>query len=347
MAAAYYAGALIDVAALPTRFFEIPGPAGMSAGAAAWLTWSAALAAVQAIAWQRVPSRRWAGVMLGMLMTAIPPAGWFAVASPLNAIGYWFPGAGWLGLALGLAAVAWLANLPAISAMRPHVTAGLGASLVLVSAACWTTFEAPVSPADIVALDLKLGAAAASTEARWDRIRNVGESVEHAPHDAAVLVLPEMAIDELSANTLYWMGEALATAGARGQGLLVGAGRREDSGWRNGAAWWPPGAPAPAWISGRIPMPVGMWRPGSAGFIASAGTAPVIWLGSRKATLAICYEDLLPWTNLQAFWEVPDVHISISSLWFARGLDVELNEARTARSWAILFGVPLLRAVNR
>lgn len=83
---------------------------GFAAGVPLWFAWCGLLASAQAATVLRSTSWRPIGVMLGLVLSAVPPIGWLSIMSPLNAIGYWFPGTHWFGLLMGAVAIVILAS---------------------------------------------------------------------------------------------------------------------------------------------------------------------------------------------------------------------------------------------
>lgn len=76
--------------------------------------------------------------------------------------------------------------------------------------------------------------------------------------------------------------------------------------------------------------------------------ALLITLNGVSASISICDEDFLPWTNLQALNfgdQRPDLYLSLSSHWFLPKAQAH-RQVACAQSWARLFGVSTLRATN-
>ena len=63
---------------------------------------------------------------------------------------------------------------------------------------------------------------------------------------------------------------------------------------------------------------------------------------------SFCYEDFLPLLAIISFAaDKPDIIVSVSNAWWVRGTDeVEIQEQHIA-AIARIYGVPLVRAVNR
>lgn len=165
-----------------------------------------------------------------------------------------------------------------------------------------------------------------------------------------VLVFPELAVPDWRPRSQYWLQPAINATRDGHLAFITGAMRRATVGSAeasetrmvNGLLVVQHGRVN--WLDGRVSFPGAMWAPGQ--YMAPLSQAPVVELDDHvRAVFNICYEDLLPWTQLQAFAQRPDLLVGLASTWSVTGLDHGEQAAITA-GWARLFGVPTLRAVN-
>lgn len=356
-ALAYYSASMTDLTVITARFFELGIFWGTVAGICAWLVWATVLAAAQAL--PHSPNRLWQpfGVLVGLVLTAIPPVGWFSVVSPLNALGYWFPGTAWWGLLFGALFIFAIAQTVVglsvtkrdVFTVWPIVGVAL-LTVVSIAHVLWHARTPLQSPAGWVTVDTHLGAYRDGQMASLERVQELNRVIaqQKSVPGTRVLVLPEMAIGEWRPRTAFWLKESIhATDTDQGSGFswISGASYVQDADKRdlaNGVLL--ASGNQVQTRAGRIPMPLAMWRPG--GYAAHPWSVPVFELDGQRATVSICYEDLLPWAQWQSYWQNPTVHLSLSSLWFAQDLHVGSIQERSATGWARMFGVPLLRAVN-
>lgn len=342
----YYAVAMIELIALPQIFFQTGPFTGLLLGLASWLSWSAVLAAACSIGWHSSLVVRVFSVPLAALLINLPPIGWFSIVSPWTATGLWFPGHGWTGITLALLTCAAMACV----LIWPHRLKAWSWLVIALS------YLAPVHARSFV--PTTTGIAVHAVQTRWGEVRldpvSQHQRVSHftqmekaIPKEARLVIWPEMAIGQWSARTQYWLSDQSSQGPAKGQTWLVGAAIERTgpphADWTNGFLLWE-SKKSPVFIDGRIPMPIGMWRPGAFSFKPWANS--VVTIDGHKVGVSICYEDLLPWTAWQLHFQSVDRVVSISSMWFAQDMNLNQNLANSAQTWARLFGVPYARSVN-
>ena len=93
----------------------------------------------------------------------------------------------------------------------------------------------------------------------------------------------------------------------------------------------------------RFPVPLAMWGNDTPMHYFGAGFVQV---GSARAGILLCYEQLLPIAALQTFMERPDVLVAPANLYWAKGTTINGTERLCVRAWAQLFNIPYYRAVN-
>jgi apolipoprotein N-acyltransferase len=97
----------------------------------------------------------------------------------------------------------------------------------------------------------------------------------------------------------------------------------------------------------RIPVPISMWKPwngdGVPLHLFGPGTIPV---REERAAVLLCYEQLLVWPFVSSAIERPTVLVTAANDYWATGTRIPRIQKACATSWARLFGLPLLSAVN-
>jgi apolipoprotein N-acyltransferase len=276
------------------------------------------------------------------LLINLPPIGWFSIVSPWTATGLWFPSHGWLGIALGLLTCAAMTCV-LIWPRRMKTWAWLviaGSYLAPVHAREFVQTGAEMI---VHAVQTRWGEARLDSASQYQRAINFTQMEKTIPKDARLVIWPEMAIGQWSARTQYWLSDQSSQGPATGQTWLVGAAIERAGNWTNGFLLWE-SKKSPVFIDGRIPMPIGMWRPGAFSFSPWADS--VVTIDGAKVGVSICYEDLLPWAAWQLHFQSVDRVVSLSSMWFAQDMHLNRNLAHSAQAWSRLFGVPYARSVN-
>lgn len=347
---AYYLTAAWQIPLMASTFFSVVEQlswlAGLAAGLPLWLAWAGLLAAGNAVTFCSSPKWRPAGVLSGLVLTAVPPVGWLNIMSPLNAIGYWFPGTQWFGLMLGALAIFVLASTWRRQGLLP-----LSAMVVACHAGLANAQSDPMSHGVVwIPVDTKFGPEPKTLSVEYGRARAVSDTVlrEFEAIDRAgqaaqgrVLVFPEMAVSVWRPRSQYWLDEAVQATSDGRLSWITGAMKFDADTLVNGVLVVDHGHAQ--WLDGQVSFPGAMWRPG--GYRSPRSSPPVVELGGWRAVISICYEDLVPWAQWKAFLQKPDLHISISSLWVVKGIDWG-GQARSVDGWAQMFGVPTLRSTN-
>jgi hypothetical protein len=97
----------------------------------------------------------------------------------------------------------------------------------------------------------------------------------------------------------------------------------------------------------RVPVPVGMWRPFSKVSVPLRLNAPgVLAVDHQRAAVLICYEQMLTFPVLASMLQHPTVIVGISNTFWVDHTSIPLYQVNAMRSWARLFRLPYLLAVN-
>jgi hypothetical protein len=97
----------------------------------------------------------------------------------------------------------------------------------------------------------------------------------------------------------------------------------------------------------RVPVPLAMWRPFSRDSVPLRLGAPgVLLIDHQRAAVLICYEQMLTYPILTSMLQHPTVIVGISNTFWISHTTIPRYQANALRSWARLFRLPYLLAVN-
>lgn len=327
-----------------TVFFGDTAPAFF--GWALWVGASALLAAPYALLWSASGRMKAWRFSVATCLVAIPPIGFIGWLSPLSLAGALYPGAGWFGIALLLVLMTALSN-PSIKA----ATLLLFAAVAFNVAAC----SAPVSPLRWGGVDTSFArlSSAGSDDAQqvlasMRRVQWVTEFAKTVPANS-VRVLPETILGSVNGLTEFQLADVDAALAARGSRLLVGGEFPQSDGrYKNALIVLGASGTEDKSVSQYIPVPISMWKPwASNGAVATVlGTPNVIAVLGTHAGVAICYEQLLPFSLLSVMAGKPDILLAPSNVWWARDTPIPNIQRQTSEAFSRVFGVPVVAARN-
>jgi len=337
VAFAYYAGASWPLIPGARVFF---GP--YATVALAVLLWIAA-ACILAAPWAMMGSvsndrSPWRGP-LALAIAAVPPIGIIGWASPLTSAGILFPGTKWLGL-IGTMA------LSGLGAAFPKST--LCAAVIAATAAHAIHHGKVAPPPTWEAVDTEFGGAGFGPRdplsdfaaAQW--IQN--KALESR---ARVIVFPESAVPRWNEATQMFWQPTLARLKASGKTIVLGAGISKPGTEQFENVLVIRGAQNGPDLPQRIPVPIGMWRPGTASGVPmhpwGSGTVSI---AEERVAVLVCYEQLLVWPVFTAELQHPTVILGIANDYWAAGTRIPEVQSAAVTAWAKLFGIPKLTATN-
>jgi hypothetical protein len=338
VAFAYYAGASWPLIPGARLFF---GPYTSSVIAALlWITASAILAAPWALVWTVSNGARFWCAPLALVISAVPPIGIIGWASPLTSAGILFPDTKWLGL-IGTMA------LSGLGAAFPKGT--LCVAVIAATAVHAIHHEKVAPPTTWETVNTQFGGAGFGPHdplsdfaaAEWIQNRALKSR-------ALVIVFPESAVPRWNeATELFWQ-PTLALLKASGKTIVLGAGMSKTGTGQFENVVVIRGAQNGPDLPQRIPVPIGMWRPGTASGVPMHlwGSGTVNVAGERVAVL-VCYEQLLVWPVLTAALQRPTVLLGIANDYWATSSRIPSVQGAAMRAWAQLFWIPCVTAVNR
>ncbi|WP_185181338.1 conjugal transfer protein TraB [Mycoavidus sp. B2-EB] len=349
----YYLTGARDIPCMCARFFsghnELPANLGYLLGGGFWLTQAALLS----IPWMLFhpashtsASKTLILTFSALLFTQIPPLGIIGWLSPLHISSALYPGWGGLGLLLGIGTLCLMAaNL------------GRNKMIWLILCVACMVLNAhkneipPTIPSGWQALDLQFGRLDQSTlAALFKRTEQVQNTLSQALAQPAIkiIVLPEEIVGLWHPALAWGWHKQIRQAAYQGQTFLLGADILKQAiplRYTNSVLAL---GHNPAQLDSRMPMPIGLWRPGAKiSAVTGKLTQPYLKLDGLQAALSICYEDFLWWPHWRLFFISPDLLISLSNQWFNSDLATAKIQQQSIHSLARLVGVPLLRSTNR
>jgi len=73
---------------------------------------------------------------------------------------------------------------------------------------------------------------------------------------------------------------------------------------------------------------------------------PIADIAGQRAAILICYEQLLPWSYVTAFVKRPTILVGVANASWTKNTVVPDYQNAVLRSWARLFGTPVVAATN-
>jgi apolipoprotein N-acyltransferase len=238
----------------------------------------------------------------------------------------------------------------------------------------------PSAPTDWQAVNTHFGSIAHGTPNPISEYRTAQEIQREAlSARASVIVFPETVVPYWTPSTDVFWQQTLAELKASGKMVLIGARvptalhdaqprydfSAELATLRNDPAMvWPclpeSARSSPAYVNAvvirgaqegrfgqRVPVPVAMWnplRPDSAAlWLAGPSVIPI---AGKRAAILICYEQLITWPVLNSMLRKPEILVGVANDYWAAGTTIPRFQRSALESWARLFAIPYVLAVN-
>jgi hypothetical protein len=369
----YYGGALWPLVPCADNFFG--SEVSVLLALVLWVTSAALLAIAWPLVWSsNAKQALWRGPA-GILLSVVPPLGIIGWGSPILAAGILFPAMGWCGLLCCTVLTGALAVWP-----RWTTVLVIGAATI----ANLAHPASPPPPLGWVAVNTEFGSIAHHTTSPFMQYEAALQIQREALSTrAVVIVFPETVVPYWTAATDAFWEQTLAKLRSRGETIIVGARipleassvdsvpdflaslavLRGNLDYTKTAqcrrvndemVWLPKylnamvlrGAGA-AIVPQRIPVPIGMWNPfRSASAQADWFGSGLVRIGSERAGMVVCYEQLIAWPVLMTLAKHPTVLIAPANDYWAKGTTIPIFQRTAMRAWARLFGLPCLFAVN-
>jgi hypothetical protein len=281
------------------------------------------------------------GLLISLVLIALPPFGLICWTHPLAGIGIFWPGGGWLALATTFLFIPIFCRWP-VTLILP-ITIGLTINHSPTTAiAGWknlnTHFSGTVEQANAFA-PLTVKNFRDELIKQSQTIKTINESFDNK---TKIILLPESSggtwfsgNDQLWQSRLTWPGIALV-------GATIKTGQYQDS-----VIMAVSTTEIKPIYKQRQPVPISMWRPGHKNsYLAHWFNNPTVSFQDQQVAFFICYEQFLTWPVLQSLWHKPDLFCATSSIWWAKDTNIPAIQHNIMLSWSQLFSVPLLTAIN-
>lgn len=371
-AALYYGAALWPLVPGANNFF---GPdVSVVLAIVLWTASVALLALPWVLVWCSDEKQALWRAPAGILLSVIPPLGIIGWASPVLAAGILFPAMGWCGLLLCPA-------LTGALTVWPRWTTA--ATIVAATIASLAHSADPLPPPGWVAVNTQFGDIAHHTPSPLMQYQAALQIQQEATsRQAAVLAFPETVVPYWTVATEAFWDQTLSKLRARGETIIIGAriplaspaGLTADfttsmAVLRGGLGYgqlghWARSTDEPIWnprylnamfvrgaaaavVPQRVPVPIAMWNPLRSGSAQSNWFGSgVVQIGRERAGMVVCYEQLIVWPALMTMTKHPTVLIAPANDYWAKATTIPIFQRTAIRSWARLFRVPCLFAVN-
>ena len=346
VALAYYLAGSSGIPLASAVFFG-PGHAGGGGhwleGVALWISSSVLLATGWAFT-----DRPWKAAGVLLFDALVPPLAFFDWMSPLSAAGVLFPDWGLFGVVLMLGI---LSLLPVLARNRAYPFLLL--LIPLLANVLYFSFPAEHRP-DFQGVNLHLGPSTHFILTNFSRLQ-AWVSVADQHKKAKVLLLPETLLTWWPGNAHYI--EQHVPQGlhpAKGQTWLVGASIPLKRGLFADGIEAVTDRGSKMIFASVLPVPVSMWRPwhtptgdsfGRMDYKAFWWQKPVRMDG-KTIWASICYDQLLPFSWMEAALYRPEAVLLTNNVWWAKGTGIPRIQKASAWAWSRLTGSREIEAEN-
>lgn len=336
VALAYYLAGSHGIPLASAVFF---GPGGhYLEGFILWVSSAALLALGWAFA-----DKPWKAALVLIFDALVPPLSFFDWMSPLTAAGVLFPSTAIYGVLLLLILIL---GFPSFLSKNPNSLS----YFILFAVAC--NVFAPVlktpAPKQWVGLNTRMGPSTPSIMKNY--LRMTEWTAQAARQKGKVILTPETMLT-------WWQGNAnyVQTQVPKGHTWLVGASIPLKRYWfADGIEAVRQGEPSKMIFASLLPVPVSMWRPWKAPNGDSFGQMnyKAFWwqkpvqIDGESAWAEICYDQLLPFTWLEASLYRPQVILATNNVWWARDTGIPQVQRASVWAWSRLSGSAVLEAEN-
>lgn len=338
----------------------IPSAAGVffgntnsySVGVALWLSAAMLNAAPWGLAWAdknrcgtaSIVGRTW----VALAVSLVPPLALIGWLNPLIATATILPGGGFYSIGGAFVLFAVLA-----ASLRQRKWALIFCVLIVT---LWLAITANTSkplepPADWKAVNLNAGPFPHTPAEKFTRNRLLlDETVAAIDEGKTVIIFPEQIAGwwgDLSTQSM--LQAALNSRPNASPTIVVGAEVIHQNGVSNTNSLVFMEKGEMNILDSRQSVPIALWKPWTQRSTpANWWATGIVKLDGRPTLFSFCYEDFIPTLPLLSFIVGnPEIIVSVSNAWWVRGTDeVELQEQHI-RAVARIFGVPILRSVNR
>lgn len=288
---------------------------------------------------------RYLGIFIIFCLLILPPVGLVGWANPLTAAGVLFPGTGFLGLFLTLGLILFAARLQTKKITGFYLLAAL---IIL-----WPIAVKPVlaQPESIKGISTQFSGNPGNLIDKFhkDYEKFVTIFQSHADMDFKTLLLPESSGGTWFKTAQYLWGEWQRKLGSDQSIILPVLFPEGKTGFRTYNSLVEIKKESCREIyRARQSVPIAMWKPwGRDNVKTNWFDNPVFDLAGQKATAIICYEAYLTLPVLQSFLAgEPETILFVSNHWWSKNTSLLSIQKTCVNSWANLFGVQVVTAVN-
>jgi hypothetical protein len=326
-----------------------------------WITCTALLSVCWPLVWSSNIKQSLWRAPAGILLSVAPPLGIIGWASPVLAAGILFPAMGWCGLLFCVVLTGTLAVWPR------RTTVGIIAVATIANLAHPPN---PLAPPGWVAVNTQFGPVAHNTPVPLVQYQAALHIQQEAmSQHAAVIIFPETVVPYWTAASDAFWEETLKILRARRETIIIGAriplgasavfpisdlsaslavlrGDLEHvsssglSGSGNEPIWHPRylnamvvrGADS-AIVPQRVPVPIAMWNPfRSASARSDWLGSGAVQIGSERAGIVVCYEQLIVWPVLMTMTKHPTVLIAPANDYWAKDTTIPAFQRAASRA---------------
>ena len=272
---------------------------------------------------------------LALFLSAVPPLGFIGWAHPFHAAGLLFPTFGLTGLLCTI-------SLIVLATRKAEV-------LVLVAALAFFSSRYQLEPKGIswAGLNTQYGDVFSGDDplAVMDAVAR-----EARENPAVVQVWPESIVPHWNQSTDLFWSEIIADAKQRGKTLAFGStiGIPDPFRLRLRNVVIIQGREEALPVDQRTPILGATWHPVTGnGVPLELFASPLREFAGQRAAFLICYEQLLAWSYLSLLLDRPTVLVGVANTYWVANTSIPAVQTACLQSWARLFNIPLVQAVNQ
>lgn len=287
---------------------------------------------------------RTGGLLAALVLSAVPPVGVISAWHPLLSAGWVWPAGGWW--ALGLVFSCWLAV-----ALSPRVRTAAAASWALLMIGIPTNllYQGPGSTI-LTPVDLSLPRAETHLDfaGKLEHISRRLKAERPAGQASSVAVLPENAFEEWKDGTRAMIQFALRRRLAEGP-ILAGTTFKDSAGTWGGVVLLANGT-EPQVLRARQPLVLSLWHPWDPveHYSATWFTPGVLQVGQERVAIRVCSEEFpIFWMLVDQALHGATVMAVVGNHYWSTTTMHDVVQGRHGRAAARLFGIPIIRAINR
>jgi len=352
----YYLGATKELLLGTYQFFD----GNLAQALFLWIMQQAILTTGWLIFWKKnvqgFPSITLRLLATYFITTFIPPYSFIGLAHPITCAGYYFPGTQFLGIALLVLLTSSVSTIVVShkygSAQKAHTNIKVLFIVLVISCfICNLTYKKKVMFADWVGVNTALGKYPQDYFKIYQRHLELKKLAEEQINKGKkVIIFPETIAGKWTKIEKHLWNDIDLYAKEKGAVILLGI-QQVVSKTRYDNALVVLGDKSHTSneiIKARMPMPIGNWRPFTKWSATLNFNEGNTILNDKPTAVLICFEEMLVWPILQSMASHnPEVIMTTSNIWWAKGTKIADIMDQTTLMWGRLFGVVVLGAINR